>query len=208
MDWQEWHAPYDDPDSRLSRRLAEVQGCLRTAIDATPPGDFRLISMCSGEARDVLGVLDGHPRRAEAHGLLVEWDPTLAQVARDRAEQIGATNLEVRTGDAAELANYSEAAPADIVLVCGVFGNISDEDIERTVLALPQLCGAGGTVIWTRHTHEPDITPKVREWFTDAGFEEISWSSPEEWQYGVGANRFVGHPEPLDLGGRIFTFIR
>jgi hypothetical protein len=35
-----------------------------------------------------------------------------------------------------------------LVLVCGVFGNISAKDIEGTIARLPQLCADGATVIW------------------------------------------------------------
>jgi hypothetical protein len=64
------------------------------------------------------------------------------------------------------------AVPADLVLVCGVFGNISDDDVKTTVLALPTLCAHGGTVIWTRHRREPDLTGAIRTWFKEAGFVE------------------------------------
>src|ERR1700733_14602858 len=46
--------------------------------------------------------------------------------------------------------------PADIVLVCGIFGNISEDDIHNTVARLPALCGPNATVIWTRGTFVPD----------------------------------------------------
>jgi hypothetical protein len=40
--------------------------------------------------------------------------------------------------------------PADVLLLCGIFGNVSDGDIRRTVQAVPALCRAGATVIWAR----------------------------------------------------------
>lgn len=49
--------------------------------------------------------------------------------------------------------------PADLLPLCGIFGNIIDDDVERTVRAVPSLLAAGGTVIWTRSTraHRPQI---------------------------------------------------
>jgi len=44
-DWYSWHAPYDDPDSDLSRRLAWVQDRIRAALDEAPPGPIRAISI-------------------------------------------------------------------------------------------------------------------------------------------------------------------
>jgi hypothetical protein len=63
--------------------------------------------------------------------------------------------VEVVTADASLTDHYRGMAPADLVLVCGVFGNITDEDIERTIDSCPQLCQTSGTVIWTRHRAIP-----------------------------------------------------
>src|SRR5690242_10949974 len=161
-DWHEWHRAYDQPDSPLSRRLRVVQQNVRAALDVAPPGDIRVISMAAGEARDILGVLDDHPRRDDVRGRLVELDPELAAVARSRAP----ARLDVFVGDAGQTASYANALPADLVLVCGVFGNITDDDMFHTVGRLPMLCAPGATVIWTRHRRPPDITPRVRDAFT------------------------------------------
>ena len=61
-DWHEWHRGYDQPESPLSQRLGIVQDNIRTALDAAPPGPIHVVSMCAGEARDILGVLEDHPR--------------------------------------------------------------------------------------------------------------------------------------------------
>lgn len=36
-DWLAWHGHYDDPDSRFSRRLALLQGRLRSVLDRAAP---------------------------------------------------------------------------------------------------------------------------------------------------------------------------
>jgi hypothetical protein len=41
------------------------------------------------------------------------------------------------------------AVPAEIVLVCGIFGNITVSDIQATVAALPSVCAPGALVLWT-----------------------------------------------------------
>jgi hypothetical protein len=46
--------------------------------------------------------------------------------------------------------------PADLILLCGVFGNISQGDIANTINHLPQLSAEHATVIWTRHRHPPE----------------------------------------------------
>jgi hypothetical protein len=56
-DWVEWHRDYDDPGSLLPRRLELVQGHLRAELDGAPAGEFRLISLCAGQGRDVSAQL-------------------------------------------------------------------------------------------------------------------------------------------------------
>ncbi|WFE25908.1 SAM-dependent methyltransferase [Solwaraspora sp. WMMD791] len=206
-DWSAWHEAYADPDSALSRRLVVVQARIRETLDAAPPGPVRVVSMCAGEGRDVLGVLDGHPRRTDVRGRLVELDPQLADRARRRAAAIG-VDLEVVTGDAARSAHYAGAVPADLVLLCGVFGNIADVDVARVVAAAPQLTAAGGTVVWTRHRREPDLVPRILEWFAAAGFVQV-WLSDKSEGYGVGVHRFAGVPAALRLrlDGTLFRFV-
>jgi len=81
-DWVAWHAAYDDPSSPLSARLRVVRAHLSAALDAAPPGPVRLLSLCAGQGRDVLGVLPAHPRGPDVSALLVEYDPRNAVLAR------------------------------------------------------------------------------------------------------------------------------
>lgn len=204
-DWLRWHEQYADPESVLSRRLAVVQARIREMLDAADPGPVRVVSMCAGEGRDLLGVLDGHPRRADVRGRLVELDPQLADRARRRAAAIG-VDLEVVTGDAARLASYADAVPADLVLLCGVFGNITDADVARVVAAAPQLTATGGTVVWTRHRGEPDLVPSIMDWFAAAGFAPV-WLSDKSEGYGVGVHRHTGAPAALRSDETLFSFV-
>jgi hypothetical protein len=97
--------------------------------------------------------------------------------------------------------------PADLVLACGVFGNISDEDVEATVRALPAFCAPNATVLWTRHRRTPDLTVDIRRWFVEAGFEPIAFDAPSEFEWSVGVHRFAGHPPEMIAGQRLFTFV-
>jgi hypothetical protein len=202
-DWVRWHDAYEDPGSSLARRLVAVQQLIRTFLDGRPPGPVRVVSMCAGQGRDILGVLADHPRRRDVTGRLVELDARNAEVARERAPAA----IEVLVGDAAETANYAGAVPADLVLACGVFGNISDGDIHRTIASLPGFCAAGGAVIWTRHREPPDLVPTLCQWFAEAGFRPV-WVADRDVGYGAGMHAYTGPAKELPVGERLFTFDR
>ena len=99
-DWVEWHRDYDDPGSLLSRRGELVQGHLRTELGRAPAGDVRLISLCAGQGRDVIGVLAGHPRRNDVRARLVELDERNVALARQAAQAAGLGGVEVPRADA------------------------------------------------------------------------------------------------------------
>jgi hypothetical protein len=208
-DWVAWHAPYDVPGSRLARRLAVVRAQLLQALDQRT-GEVALISMCAGQGRDVLPVLAEHPRRVDVRALLVELDERNADTARETAAQSGLNRVEVRVADAALTENYAGYVPADVILACGIFGNISKEDIKRTVEQLPSLAAPTATVLWTRGRFAPDDrTPdEIREWFAAAGFEEVAYDAPEDSMFSVGMNRLAVEPRPFERGVKMFTFFR
>lgn len=205
-DWVGWHQAYEDPQSGLAQRLAAVRRHIRDFLDKRPPGPIRVVSMCAGQGRDLIGALTDHPRRHDVTGRLVELDPENSAVATASARDAGLDGLEVLTGDAALTDNYLRAAPADLMLACGVFGNITDADIRRTVSYLPGLCGPGATVIWTRHRDPPDLVPAVCDWFAGSGFA-LRWLSDPGAPYGMGVHTFTGSPVALAPGERMFAFL-
>jgi hypothetical protein len=208
-DWVAWHEAYDDPSSSLSARLRHVRSHLSDAIDQAPAGQVRLVSLCAGQGHDVMGVLPYHSRRDDVRAVLVESDARNAGLARRAAAGQGLSQVEVRQADASLVADFADALPADVLLLCGIFGNVSDRDIERTVRAAPALCRAGATVIWTRHRRPPDVTPQIRAWFAESGFEEIAFDALETSALtSVGVSRLSRAPAAGPPGHRLFTFSR
>jgi hypothetical protein len=205
VDWHTWHEDYADPDSALGRRLVVVQAQVRAALDRSAPGPVRAISMCAGQGHDLIGVLAEHPRHADVTARLVELDEHNTLLARRAATEARLGEVEVVAVDASMTDAYEGAVPADLVLLCGVFGNISAEDIANTVSHLPRLCAPQATVIWTRHRHPPDLTPYIRETFERASFGELAFEDSPP--FGVGANRPLAPPLPFTSGVRLFEFI-
>ncbi|WBQ06696.1 class I SAM-dependent methyltransferase [Kribbella sp. CA-293567] len=205
--WSKWHDAYAKPGSGLGDRLAAVRAQIDRRLDATAPDPVRVISACAGDGRDLLGVLADRSDADRVTALLIEYDAELSARAREVAKALPA-RIEVRQADAAQSDVYAGAVPADLVLLCGIFGNVSDVDIQATIEAAPQLCAPGAEVVWTRHRNDPDLTPSIRGWFADAGFDEIAFVAPDADQWSVGVHRLAAAPRPLELGRHWFTFIR
>jgi len=205
VDWQAWHSDYDDADSPLAQRLVVVQKLIGTALDRARPGRLRAISVCAGQGHDLIGALAAHPRRDEVAARLVELDEHNVTLARQAAEAAGLDRVETVLDDASITDAYAGAVPADLILLCGVFGNISAEDIANTISSLPSLCAASAVAIWTRHHHPPDLTPLIREMFARAGFDELAFEDSPP--FGVGANRLRVSPQPFQAGVRLFEFV-
>jgi hypothetical protein len=204
-EWVQWHSGYEKGQP-LALRLVVVQDLIRSALERCPPGPIRVISMCAGDGRDLLGVLPGHPRQRDVLARLVELDRQLA--ARGGARAAGVSpSIEVVNADASTTSAYAGAVPAHIVLVCGIFGNITDDDIRRTVEQLPSLCAPDATVIWTRGTFAPDLTPAIRTWFEASGFSELTFVAIPDTTVGVGANLLTSPPRAFDPNVRLFTFL-
>jgi hypothetical protein len=204
-DWFAWHADYDDPASGLSRRLAWVQGRIRTALDDAPPGPVRVISICAGQGRDLIGALADHPRRGDVTARLVELDPRNTEAASRLAARANLANVQIVTADASLTSAYADLAPAGLVLACGLFGNMTNDHIERTIGYCTQLCVTGGTVIWTRGRWEPDLVPQICAWFGERGFE-LLWISDPGYPQCCAAHRFTGTPVPLEKDATMFAF--
>ncbi len=202
MDWAQWHGDYDDPNSALSRRLKIVRMRIAEALDRAPAGTIHVASMCAGEGRDLLPVLQNHPRARDVVGRLVELDPRLVERARASAP----ATIEVVCGDAGASDVYEGAVPLDLLLCCGVFGNITEADIQTTIACWSMLCAPQATVIWTRHARQPDLRPLIRQWVKLAGFEELSFDGTNA-EYGVGVAKMIRASQPYRRGVHFFSFV-
>jgi DinB superfamily len=202
-----WHRQYERPGP-LSRRLDIVRGHVERLAAERGAAPIRVLSLCSGDGRDLVEPLARIAVQDQVSGRLVEADETLAGAARRAIGAAGLDGLEVVEGDAGTTTSLEGAVPADLVLLCGIFGNVSDDDIRTTVLALPVLCAEGAAVIWTRHRREPDLTPTIRAWFAEAGFEHEAFQPVADSTGAVGVERFAGIPKAFAPGVRLFEFIQ
>jgi hypothetical protein len=207
-DYLKWHEAYDDPNSDLSWRLKQAQTYVRQALDHLS-GPVTVLSLCAGDGRDVLQVLGDRDDSSRVHTTLIELHPVLAQRARKFAAEAGLTGVTVRSQDAGNTAAYVGSVPADLVIMMGIFGNISDDDIHRTIEAAPQLCRPGATLLWSRSTNGSDRNASIRGWLSDAGFTELDYlefDQDEGERAALGSARYDGPPQTLASGRQLFTF--
>lgn len=214
-DWSEWHARYDDPGSSLARRLEAVRNEVRRLLVDRRGARTQVASICAGDGRDLLPVLASMDGDVDA--MLVEIDSDLADRARATVAALGLARVEVRTGDAGLAGTLAGVPPADVFLACGVFGNITDSDLEATIGALPALVAPGGTVVWTRganlgdgelSAYPGDPADLVRELLVRQGFTEETFVRPADAGFRVGVHRRSVDASPTALPERMFSFAR
>jgi hypothetical protein len=211
-DYLAWHEQYDDPGSCLSRRLALVREVLRAELDARP-GPVRVVSLCAGDGRDILGVLAEREDAARVSVTLVEVLPELVERAQRAAAGVAA-DVEVVVADAGCSETYVglDTVPADVVLLVGVLGNISDADVAATAAAMARLCARGATLVWSRGRSlagADDFVTPVRRAFSTAGFAEVGIRSfdVEDDHTALGVVRYHGPMVPLGSTETWFTFV-
>lgn len=216
-DWFDWHDLYQT-SPRLQQRLEIVRDYIATSLTAQPAGPIQVVSLCAGDGRDLLGALANHPRKDDVSARLVELNPRLVEQGRAAfsalrySKEIAVEGLshqiEFINGDATHASVYVGAVPADIVLVCGVFGNVADEaELQRLIDNLRALAKTGAFVVWTRgHSDGIAYSDVVRRQLQEAAFEEVSFRLTSTSDMGVGLHRYLGETQPLVPDRTLFVF--
>ena len=204
-DWRSWHEAYDDPASSLARRLQVVRRRLDEVLDMVASPAPRLLALCAGDARDVVPVLAARANRDQVDAVLVELDEGLATRAAGAADSAGLVRVVVRHADAGDPASFRDVLPVNVLMLCGIFGNVDHATVADITRAIPAMVYSGGYVIWTRGDGHPvDRRSEVRRLFIDAGMPEVSFVGEPE-PFGVGVNLVTDHQGTLPAG-RLFTF--
>jgi hypothetical protein len=209
-DYVKWHEAYDDPNSDLSWRLKQAQTYIRHALDHLA-GPVTVLSLCAGDGRDVLQVLADRDDSSRVHATLIELHPILVKRAREFAAEAGLTGVTVRSQDAGNTTAYAGSVPADLLIMMGIFGNISEDDVHRTIETAPQLCRPGATLLWSRSTSGSCQNASVRGWLSEAGFTELDYLEFDQdggERAALGSARYDGPPQTLAAGQQLFTFLQ
>ncbi len=205
--WFNWHSRYDDLESADTDRLEIVQRVLSDALDQAPPHtSLKAVSVCAGQARDLLPVLINHPRGHDVSARLVEADPLNASFLHGALGSTALRTVDLVVGDGGDTANYRGAVPADLVLLGGVFANISSADAHRTVTALPGFCRPGGLVVWSSYGPRLAAADSVLSQLENGPFQRYTLVRRTGWEFLVAAHRYTGADSELSPRSRLFSF--
>lgn len=204
--WDTWHLRYDEVP-RLQERLRVVQGHIVEAIHALAPGPVRLLSLCAGDGRDVLGALRDHPRRDDVVATLLDTHEPSLQRGRAMAE-----DLPVRfvCADATVAKNLEGSVPTDVLVLSGVLGHVRPGDVEALAHRLPSLVRPGGFFIWNRRLAlrgGNERVARLLDLLSGVGFIEREFLTTSADGYAAGLSRFSGAGLPFDPRGRLFEFV-
>jgi hypothetical protein len=206
--WLEWHDLYNT-DPRLQQRLKIVREYISYSLDNSPKGNIRIVSVCAGDGRDLLGTLANHSRTQDVYARLVEIDLQLVERGRATIKSLGLEEqIEFIHSDATASTNYLGVVPADIVIICGIFGNLADENqLNRLLGNLSFLSKKGAFVIWTRgHFQGVAYSETVRKYFSDFGFDEVNFKLTATGDMGVGIHRYLGESITVPKEQNLFVF--
>jgi hypothetical protein len=209
MDWQSWHDRYDS-SAELAARLQLVQAQITTCLDSLPPGPVQVISVCAGDGRDLVGALCDHRRAPDVRARLVEREGELVELGKRTAATAGLSGrVEFVAADATTSTPYVGMAPADLVLACGVLGNVRETDLAELVGNLRALCRPGGFLVWTHHRRTIEgrrLTELIRGLLGAARFEPVTYHVTPEGTSGVSTHRYGGGIVPLRPEQPLFRF--
>jgi hypothetical protein len=207
-DWVKWHRSYDTSSS-MKARLELVQSQISSCLIEVLPGPIRVISICAGDGRDIIGTLKNHSRRGDVHVRLIELNAELVEAGRRAAQFNGLVDqIEFFHGDATKSKAYRGSIPAEMVLACGVFGNVRTKHFPHLIGTLCSLCHSGSFLIWTRVLSRDGFqkVEKVRELLQRAAFEEVFCDFSDVANHFIGSHRYIGIPQPLHKRKKLFQF--
>lgn len=210
MNWSHWHKHYDS-NADLQARLHLVGEQISRCLHSCPAGRIRVVSVCAGDGRDLIGALINHPRRNDVEALLLDNDRESIERGR---RVVSEARLEQRVrlveADAGRAENYASGLPSDILILSGFLGHLRPGDVENLIHQLPMFCRRGSWVIWSRHlvlNQGPHQVRAIQECFRKTKFESATFSCTSPDGFAVGAERFQGEPAVFDANRVLFEFI-
>jgi hypothetical protein len=210
MDWTHWYKHYD-ATPRIQARLRVVRRQIIDFVNECPAGPITIVSVCSGDGRDLVGALADHPRRNDVVAWLLDTHAETLDRGKGAATAAGLERqFHFLLADAARADSYRDIVPVDLVLISGVLGHLRPDGVSGLLGALPMLCKAGGCVILNRGMLFNDgrrQVPAIRELLRNTGFVERDYEVTSADGFACLWARFTGPAQPLDTKRVLFEFV-
>lgn len=205
--WNGWPEKAYKKD-HYQQRLLAVQKHLAECLDIAPPGSVRIISICAGDGRDVIGVLGSHQRRKDVSAWLVELNRKSVAAGVRHTISAGLENaVNFLNEDATLYLTYKNITPSDILLLCGVWGHVPTDERVQLVGAIASLCKPGSTVTWTRGVSKGMARlHEIQSLFSGSSWESVCVSLTSDKNWAVATHRYCGPPKELPESERLFHF--
>ena len=204
---ENWHLNHNDMNSTPYKRNKDEQNLIKTCLNSIK-NNVNIISICSGQARDILPILAGKKDNNKINTYLIDTDLECLEYADNYAKENKIPNVHLINKNAGLRETYNDIPQADIIIICGVFGHLSLLDIKSTISFIKHLLNENGFVIWSRHKFDNDISEDIKNIFKELNFNELAFVSPEDEPYTLGLHvvdgktdifNYIEYEYPLDL---------
>ena len=162
MTWNDWHSIYDDKESAPYKRSIITQELVNNYLNIHKK-NIIILSICSGQARDILPAIAGREDKDRITTYLLDIDKDCLEYAQEYARIHDIPNVHTINKDASLKESYDDIPKADLIVICGLFGHLVPEDIAATALFLQTLIEDNATVIWSRNKFFNDHSDRSEE---------------------------------------------
>ena len=211
---------YTEQHPGFVARLKTTTRMIAESLAEAPAGEVRVLSLCCGDGRDLLGALRDHPRKGDVRALMIDRDASSVRRGRQWAHEQGlGERIEFVNSDAADWTGMGGWVPFHMVIISGVFVHLTVEHAQNLVGALPMLCRDGSTVVWNRRvvaastggqeTGDPiprAHLPDLRAFFAAAGFVTAACEETGPIGHGILRDVYRGPVVPFEPRSGIFEF--
>ena len=176
MTWNDWHIIYNDKESAPYKRSIITQELVNNYLNIHKK-NIIILSICSGQARDILPAIAGREDKDRITTYLLDIDKDCLEYAQEYARIHDIPNVHTINKDASLKESYDDIPKVDLIVICGLFGHLVPEDIATTALFLQTLIEDNATVIWSRNKFFNDHSDNIRNIFWEAKLKKYQYDS-------------------------------
>ena len=202
--WTEWHNDfYNNSESDIYKRNEIVKDFITEYLKENDR-DLNIISVCSGQARDILPTLVGNKNKNNVY--LIDTEQECLDYARKYAEDNNIQNVHYLNENATILTTYENIPKADLLIFCGALTTVHNDVIGHIANSFKYILKDGGEVIWSRHTYDNNYSIEFNQIYLNNGYECIRLYSRNMDPYFVCRHKSITPPDLDRITDKIFDF--